>query len=143
MDGTFLCIFWSKSKSITALMWKIVKMSIADWLPYPHPLYINIGFRLSEKFGGWLSSTQTPAQRLKHGFSVFSSHEIASGLVSFEMIFEALLFKLSRLMFHLLNSKILRIPGFNLAMDHWQWYPCWSYKGTSNKNDKSWTYRPA
>ena len=31
----------------TALMWKIVKMPIADWLPYPPPLYINIGFGLS------------------------------------------------------------------------------------------------
>ena len=30
----------------TALMWKIVKMPIADWLPYPLPLYINIGFGL-------------------------------------------------------------------------------------------------
>ena len=28
-------------------MWKIVKMPIADWLPYPSPLYINIGFVLS------------------------------------------------------------------------------------------------
>ena len=25
---------------------KIVKMPIADWLPYPSPLYINIGFGL-------------------------------------------------------------------------------------------------
>ena len=30
----------------TALMWMIVKMSIADWLPYPPPLCINIGFGL-------------------------------------------------------------------------------------------------
>ena len=90
-------------------------------------------FDPSEKFVGWFSPTQTPAQKFKLGFSVFSSHEIASGLISFEMIFEALLFKLSRLMFHLLNSKILGILGFNLAMDHWQWHPCCSYKGTSNK----------
>ena len=34
----------------TALMWKIVKIPIADWLPYPPPLYINIGFGLSKKF---------------------------------------------------------------------------------------------
>ena len=32
----------------TALMWKIVKMPIADWLPYPPPLYINIGFFCSK-----------------------------------------------------------------------------------------------
>ena len=31
-------------------MWKIVKMPIADWLPYPPPLYINIGFGLRQKF---------------------------------------------------------------------------------------------
>ena len=30
----------------TALMWKIVKMPIADWLPYHRPLYINVGFGL-------------------------------------------------------------------------------------------------
>ena len=28
-------------------MLKIVKMPIADWLPYPPPLYINIGFELT------------------------------------------------------------------------------------------------
>ena len=28
-------------------MWKIVKMPIADWLPYPPSLYINIGFGLN------------------------------------------------------------------------------------------------
>ena len=33
----------------TALTWKIVKMPIADWLFYPPPLYINIGFRLSRR----------------------------------------------------------------------------------------------
>ena len=31
----------------TALMWKIGKMPIADWLPCPPTLYINIGFGLS------------------------------------------------------------------------------------------------
>ena len=30
----------------TAPMWKLVKMPIADWLSYPPPLYINIGFGL-------------------------------------------------------------------------------------------------
>ena len=30
----------------TALMRKMVKMPIAHWLPYPPPLYINIGFGL-------------------------------------------------------------------------------------------------
>ena len=29
-------------------MWKIVKIPIADWLPYPPPLYINIGFGLRD-----------------------------------------------------------------------------------------------
>ena len=33
----------------TALMWKIVKMPIADWLPCPPPLYINIEFGLKSK----------------------------------------------------------------------------------------------
>ena len=28
-------------------MLEIVKMPITDWLPYPPPLYINIGFGLS------------------------------------------------------------------------------------------------
>jgi len=31
-------------------MWKIVKMPIADWLSYPPPLYINIGFGLRPGF---------------------------------------------------------------------------------------------
>ena len=29
-------------------MSKVVKMPIADWLPYSPPLYINIGFGLSD-----------------------------------------------------------------------------------------------
>ena len=39
-----------------------------------------------------------------------------SGSVSFEIIFEALKSDPFRFTFHLLNSKILKIPGFNLIM---------------------------
>ena len=43
----FRVYFWVQIHyCCTALMWKIVKMQIADWLPYPRPLYINIGFWL-------------------------------------------------------------------------------------------------
>lgn len=54
-------------------------------------------------------------------------------LVWYHLRFEALLLQLSILTFHLLNSKILKIPGVNLAMDHWQWCPSHSNKGTSNR----------
>ena len=36
--------------------------------------------------------TKTPTQKFKNRFSIFSSHEIGSSLVSFEMIFEAVQF---------------------------------------------------
>ena len=34
--------------------------------------------------------TQTPTQKCKNGFTIYSSHEIGSSLILFEMIFEAL-----------------------------------------------------
>ena len=46
-------------------------------------------------------------------FFMFGSNEIGSGLVSFEMIFEALESELYSLDFHSLCSKI---PEFNLRM---------------------------
>ena len=45
---------------------------------------------------------------------MFGSQEIGSGLVSLEMIFEALQSELLRFIFSLLSSKILKFPGFNL-----------------------------
>ena len=47
---------------------------------------------------------------------MFGSQEIGSGLVSLEMIFEALQSELLRFIFSLLSSKIPKIPGFNLIM---------------------------
>ena len=45
---------------------------------------------------------------------VFSSQEIGSGSISFEMIFEALQSELFRFKFQRLSSKILKFPEFNL-----------------------------
>ena len=47
-------------------------------------------FDICENFVASCPPTQTPTQKLKIGFSMFSSQEIGSGLVSFEMIFETL-----------------------------------------------------
>ena len=69
-----------------------------------------------EKFGGGCPPTQTPTQKFKIGFSMFSSQEIGSGLVSFQMIFEALQSDLVRFDFHSLRSKLKKIPEFNLDM---------------------------
>ena len=52
-----------------------------------------------EKFVGRFPPTQTPTQKFKIEFSMSSSQEIGSGLVSFEMIFEALQSELFRLKF--------------------------------------------
>ena len=60
--------------------------------------------------------TQTPTQKLKTGFLIFSSQEIGSGLVSFKMIFEALQSELFRLNFPSLSSKTLKIWEFNLMI---------------------------
>ena len=37
----------------TALIWKIVKMPIADWLPYLPPLFINNGFGQMHQYYLW------------------------------------------------------------------------------------------
>ena len=60
--------------------------------------------------------TQTPTQKFKSWFSMFTSQGIASSLVSFQMIFEALQSELFRLKFPRLSSKILKIPESNLHM---------------------------
>ena len=60
--------------------------------------------------------TQTPTQKLKKGFWIFSYQEIGSSLISLEMIFEALQSELFRFKFHILNSKILKILEFNLCI---------------------------
>ena len=48
---------------------------------------------------------------------MFSSQEIGSGSVSFQMIFEDLQSELVRFYFHLLRSKLQKIPEFNLSME--------------------------
>ena len=48
---------------------------------------------------------------------MFSSQEIGSGLVSFQMIFEALQSELVRFDFHFLRSKLQKIPEFNLNIE--------------------------
>ena len=58
--------------------------------------------------------TQTPTQTLKYGFFIFGSQEKDSGLVLFQVIFEALQFELLSFKFHTPSSKILKIPEVNL-----------------------------
>ena len=53
---------------------------------------------------------------------MFGFQEIGSSLVSFQMILEALQSELFRFTFHLLNSKIVKIPGFNLTMTHFFYF---------------------
>ena len=71
-------------------------------------------FDIYEKFAGGCPLTQTPTQKLKSGFPTSNSQGIASSLVSFQMIFEALQSEPFRLKFPRLSSKILKIPEFNL-----------------------------
>ena len=56
---------------------------------------------------------------LKSGFSIFSTQEIGSSLISFQMIFEGLLLVQSELFrlnsFHEFENP--KIPEFNLVMD--------------------------
>ena len=59
---------------------------------------------------------QTPTQMLKIGFSLCSSQEIGSSLVSSRMIFQALRSDLFSFKFHSLRSKILKFPEFNLPI---------------------------
>ena len=74
-------------------------------------------FDIYEKFAGGCPPTQTPTQKLKSGFPTSNSQGIASSLVSFQMIFEALQSELFRLKFPRLSSKILKIPEFNLTIE--------------------------
>ena len=48
----------------TALIWKIVKMTIADWLPYPPPLNINIGFAKRDA-NRWMTAIRYDTQLAK------------------------------------------------------------------------------
>ena len=73
-------------------------------------------FDTYEKIVAYCPITQTPTQKLKSGFLTSSSQGIASTLVLFEMIFEALQSELFRFKFHAPSLKILKIPEFNLAM---------------------------
>ena len=59
----------------------------------------------------------TPTQKFRSWFSVFSSQDIGSGFISFEMIFEALQSEPFRLKFQRLISKILKFPEFNLPIN--------------------------
>jgi len=51
------------------------------------------------------SPTQTPTQKFKIRFSIFSSQEIVSSLVPLEMIFQALQSEVLRFKFRLLSLK--------------------------------------
>ena len=55
-------------------------------------------------------------QKLKIGFSMFSFQEIVSGLVSIQMIFDALQCELFRFKFDSLSSNILEIPEIKLMI---------------------------
>ena len=52
--------------------------------------FYSASFELYEKFVGVCPPMRTPTQKFKNGFSIFDSHGISSGLISFEIIFEAL-----------------------------------------------------
>ena len=54
------------------------------------------------------------------GFPAFSSQEIGSSLVSFQMILEAAQFELVRFDFHSLGSKLKNNPGIQ-PMDKLNW----------------------
>ena len=68
------------------------------------------------KFARGCSPTQTPTQKLKSGFPVFSSQKIGSSSLSFSMIFKALKSKILRIKFYSPCSKILKIPEFTLII---------------------------
>ena len=75
-------------------------------------------FGLCERFARGCPPTQTPTQKFKNGFLIFSSQGIALRLVSLKMIFEALQSELLRFTFHLLSSKILKLPEFTLIISY-------------------------
>ena len=105
----------------------LVGFSFKTIFPQPPPRTILVSkdvdffrasFDICEKFVPSCPLTQTPTQKLKSGFSTSNSQGIASSLVSFQMIFEALQSELFRLKFPRLSSKILKIPEFNLKIIH-------------------------
>ena len=75
-------------------------------------------FGRCEKFAPGCLPTQTPTQKLKSWLLGFSFQEIGSSLISLEMILEALQSELFRFKFHILSSKILKLPEINVSMLH-------------------------
>ena len=73
-------------------------------------------FDLYKKFARWCSPTQTLTQTLKSWFLRFSSQKIGSSLISFKKIFKDLQSELLRFKFHIMSSKILKIPKFSLRI---------------------------
>ena len=57
------------------------------------------------------TTTQTPTQKLKSGFLMFSSQEIGSSSVSLEIIFQALQSELFRFKFFFAGLKNPKNPG--------------------------------
>ena len=78
--------------------------------------FFRASFELCEKFVRGCPPMETPTQKFKNEFSMFGSQEMSSSLVPFPMIFEALQSELLDFKFHSWNSKILKIPEFNLAL---------------------------
>ena len=60
-------------------------------------------FDLHDKVVQGCPPTQTPKQKFKSEFWIFSSNGMGSSLVSLKMIFEALRFELFRFKFHTLG----------------------------------------
>ena len=69
---------------------------------------------LCEKFTGDALLLKRPRKSLK--VLTFRSKEASSSLITLEMISMVLQYELNRLNFYLLNSKILKIPEFNLTI---------------------------
>ena len=87
-------------------------------------MFFYASFNLFEKFTRWCSPTQTPTQKSKIEFSMFSTQEIGPSLVSFQMIFEAPQSEQLRFKFYSLWSKILKI--LNSTYSKWL---CWAVRG--------------
>ena len=69
---------------------------------------------LCEKFTGDALLLKRPRKSLK--VLTFSSKEASSSLISLEMIIKVLQYEFNRLNFYVLNSKMLKIPEFNLTI---------------------------
>ena len=69
---------------------------------------------LCEKFTGDAFLLKRPRKNLK--VLTFSSKVASSSLITLEMIFILLQYEFNRLNFYVLNSKILKIPEFNLTI---------------------------